>query len=450
MLLARVPGSRDIIDPWQSQSDQIRLEKKPLLGFATVGTLVAMVVILIGMLPFVEIDRVVSATGGKVIPLQPLSTFQALDSSIIKSVDVTEGQQVAAGQTLATLDPTFTRADVGQSRQQIAGLDARIIRTRAEQEKKPLIFPPTADHDALNYQALETALFNARAAEFKATTKSFDDKIKGTQATIAKIQNDMERFAEREKIAHQVEDMRSTLYKSGSNSLLNLLEASDSHLETQRNMENDKNALVEAQHQLSSLQADRDAYIQGWFSSSNSDLVTAQNLRDTAVASMEKANKHEDLVHLTAPGPSIVLKLSPLSIGSVLKQGDELMTLIPLDAPLAARINFSASDVGFVRPGNHVLIKFDAFNSMEHGVAEGTVDWISEDSFTTDDDGKPSDPYYKARVTIDKLNLVNVPKSFRLIPGMTLSGDINTGRRSAFNYVMGGLFSGVGQALREP
>lgn len=450
MRASRATTPAQFVDPWQSEVDRIRFEKQPFLAVATIGALLAMLAVLVGILPFVKVDRVVSTTAGKIVPIQPLSTFQALDTSVIRSVDVRDGEQVAKGQTLGTLDPTFTTADEKQLRSQVAGLDAEIARARAEQGKKPLVFPATTDPDALNYQALERSLFTLRAAEFKATTKSFDDKIKMTQATVAKLQNDMSRIAERDKISHQVEDMRNSLYKSGANSLLNLLEANDNRLEILRMLENDKNALAEAQHQLSGLQADRDAYVQGWFSASSTALVTAENQRDTAIASLEKANKHQDLVHLAASEPSVVLKLSPLSAGSVLKQGDTLMTLMPVRAPLAASINFSAGDVGFVRPGNHVVMKLDAFSSIEHGVAEGTLEWISEDSFTTDDDGKAVDPYYKARVSIDRLNLVNVPKSFRLIPGMTLSGDINTGTRSALNYVMGGLFSGVGQALREP
>ncbi len=450
MRASREMTSARFVDPWRSEADRLRFERRPLLAYATIGTLLAMVAVLVGILPFVQIDRVVSTTAGRIVPVQPLSTFQALDTSLIRSVDVRDGEQVAKGQTLGTLDPTFTKADESQLRSQVAGLDAEIARARAEQGRKPLVFPATADPDALNYQALERSLFTLRAAEFKATTKSFDDKLKMTQATIAKVQNDMSRVAERDKISHQVEDMRNTLYKSGANSLLNLLEANDNRLEIQRMLENDKNTLTESQHQLSALQADRDAYVQGWFSASSTALVTAENQRDSALASLEKATKHQDLVHLSAPEPSVVLKLSPLSAGSVLKQGDTLMTLMPVGAPLAASIDFSTSDIGFVRPGNHVTMKLDAFDPIEHGVAEGTLEWISEDSFTTDDDGKAIDPYYKARVSIDRLELINVPKSFRLIPGMTLSGDINTGTRSAFKYVMGGLFSGVGQALREP
>ena len=59
-----------------------------------------------------RIDRVVSSVGGKIVPVDQISVLQALDPSIIKTIDVREGDQVQAGQLLATLDSTFTAADV--------------------------------------------------------------------------------------------------------------------------------------------------------------------------------------------------------------------------------------------------------------------------------------------------------------------------------------------------
>ena len=438
------------LDLWQSESDGTPAGRSRSFGSPAIWTLVAMICVLIGVTPFVEVDRIVDSTSGKIVATEAVNRLQTLDPSIINTIDVKEGEQVAAGQLLATLDPTFAAADVGQLRQQIDGLDAQILRAKAEQANIPLVFPARLSAQNGPYVALQKQLFDQRAAQLVAQTRSFDEKIKTTLATIAKTEADQEHLEDREKISHAIEDMRDTLYKSGATSLLNVLAANDTRLETQRMLENDKNSLTELHHQLSALEADRDASIQTWYSTSSQELVDAQNLRDTAEASLEKATKHEDLVRFTAKEPSVVLTLTKLSSGSVLKDGDELMTLMPLRALVQAEIHFSAKDIGFVRPGNHVTIKVDAFSYFEHGTAEGRLDWISEGAFTTDDDGKPVSPYYKARISIQQTNFINVPQSFRLIPGMTLAADINTGRRSLFKYAAGGLFRGLGEAAREP
>jgi HlyD family secretion protein len=96
-------------------------------------------------------------------------------------------------------------------------------------------------------------------------------------------------------------------------------------------------------------------------------------------------------------------------------------------------------------------LKIDAFNSAEHGTAEGVVRWVSEGAFTTDDDGRPVDvAYYKARCSVDRTNFIEVPQNFRLIPGMTLTGDVNVGTRSVAMYLLGGMMRGIKEAMREP
>ncbi len=95
-------------------------------------------------------------------------------------------------------------------------------------------------------------------------------------------------------------------------------------------------------------------------------------------------------------------------------------------------------------------MKIDAFNAAEHGTAEGKIRWISEGAFTTDDDGKPVDAYYKARCSVDRTNFKDVPKNFRLIPGMTLQGDVNVGTRSVAMYLLGGMLRSAKEAMREP
>src|SRR5690606_27510634 len=210
------------------------------------------------------------------------------------------------------------------------------------------------------------------------------------------------------------------------------------------------NGLIEAKNTLGSITADRDAFKQQWFAQLSQDLVTTRNKLDEARATYEKAFKHQDLVRWTAAEPSVVLTMAKLSVGSVLKPGDPFITLMPIDTKLEAEIRISSRDVGFIRAGDPCVMKIDAFNAAEHGTAHGKVRWISEGTFTTDDDGKPVDAYYKARCSVDASAFKGVPSNFRLIPGMTLQGDINVGTRSVAMYLLGGMLKGMSEAMREP
>jgi len=81
----------------------------------------------------------------------------------------------------------------------------------------------------------------------------------------------------------------------------------------------------------------------------------------------------------------------------------------------------------------------------------GVVKSISEGSFTTDNNGQPTQsPYFKIRVAIKKINLYNVAHDFRLVPGDTLTGDVLVGRRTLLNYLLEGVLRTGAEAMREP
>ena len=245
--------------------------------------------------------------------------------------------------------------------------------------------------------------------------------------------------------------MRSQLLAKGAGSLLNQLASKDQNIEMQRTVENLQNSLNEAIAQVASLKANRDAFAQQWRATISQDLVTSQNTRDTALAQLDKAQKHQDLVRIVALDNSIILSLAKLSVGSVLQPSEKLITAMPVNGKIVAEVKVSTRDIGFVRVGDPTVLKVDAFGFVEHGTATGTVKWISENAFWVNEQtNQPQEPFYKVEISIDALNFVGVPENFRLVPGMTLTADIKVGRRSAGAYLMEGLIRGWSESMREP
>jgi len=448
------PESVDLetVRRFQSEVASIREAPEPYAIRMTIHVLAAAILVVVVLSMFAKVDRIVTSSSGKIIATVKSNVFQALDdNSIIKSIDVKEGDRVVKGQILARLDPTFSGADVQQLHDQIASLDAQIARAEGEQSGHEPEFSLGADASDRQYVALQRRLYAQRVANYQAQINSFDQKISQTMATIKKAEDDETRLKQRDQIAKRIDDMRAKLLEKGAGSLLNKLTSEDAQVEMTRMLENSHNSGIEARRQLDSLRADREAFVQSWSAQISQEIVTAQNSRDTAAAQLDKARKHRELVQLVAPDDAIVLTVTKLSVGSILKSGDQLITLTPLSAPVEAEVNILPRDVGFIRPGDPATIKVDSFNYTQHGLAEGSVKWISEGAFVLNDDtGQPGDPYYRVRITIDKMNFVNVPANFRLIPGMTLTGDIKVGRRTLASYVWNTLARGAGEAMREP
>jgi len=445
----REPTPDALIRVFQSETAEIREGPEPVQLRLTLHTLLGLLVALLAVAVLMRLDRVVTTSAGQIVTTDPAIVLQALDASIIKSLDVHEGERVERGQLLATLDPTFAAADVSAASLQIASLEAQISRAEAELAHRDFAPPPGTTPQAA-YLALQRAYYVQRKAQFEAQLNAYDEQIAQNKATIRKLKDDLAHYDDRVKISQEIENMRASLAASQVGSRLNLLTATDQRLEIMRTLDFDRNGLVESEHQLAAVIANRDAFTQQWAGQVSQELVTARNTLDNAQQQLAKAAKHQDLVRLEAPDDAVVLKLAKLSVGSVLKDGDPFITLAPLRSPVESEVHIPSRDIGFVRPGDSATVKLDAFSFVEHGTATGTVRWISEGAFSQDDNGTAVEPYYKARIALTQVNLKAIPDSFRLVPGMTLIADIKVGTRSVFMYMLKGVIRGLDEAMREP
>jgi len=297
-----------IVRLFQSETAEIMEAPEPFGVRSTLYVVAFFLVALFVVALLTRLDRVVTSTFGEIVTTEPTVVLQALDPSLIKTIEVNEGQHVAAGQVLATLDPTFAAADVGALKQQIASLDAQIARCEAELAGRSYDPAPDPDPAAERYVQLQRSFYLQRKAQYDNQIRSYNEQIAQVNATITKLQNNQARYTDRAQLAKEVEQMRATLAAAQIGSRLNLLAATDAKTELLRNLEYDRNSLIESQHQLQATTATRNAFAEQWLADTSKEEVTARNQRDTAAQQLEKATRHKDLVRLAAPEDSVVLK----------------------------------------------------------------------------------------------------------------------------------------------
>jgi hemolysin D len=405
-----------------------------------------------GLIP---IDRVVTAQG-KVVSREPLLVVQPLETSVVRSIDVTEGQSVHAGDVLARLDPTFAAADVGASEAQVSTLQAEVLRMQAEADGRP--FASTGPDPNLSLQA---SIFAQRQSEREFKRETYQQRINGLQASVARGEADADAYQARKAVAEQVVSVRKQLEQHQVGSMLLTLAATDNLLETTRGLANATQTAESARRDLEALKAERDAYEQNWLSEVSQKLSDQMQKLADAREKLNKARLRHQLVELRANRDATVLTRAKVSVGSVLQSGDQFITLVPTNAPLEVEANIVGRDGGFVQVGASVAIKFDTFPFSQYGLAHGTVRTISADSFTGQDDGKTRsgsvparpdsiEPFYRCRITIDKVRLHAVPPGFHIVPGMPVTADIMIGKRTVLTYLLGRILPVASEAMREP
>jgi hemolysin D len=442
----------DIVGAFESETAAVFLRTAPAHEHIIVYTLVGILFVFVVLAAVVKLDRVVTGVG-RIVPSSGEIYVSPFDTGIVKRMNVKVGDIVKKGQALAALDPTFTSADLKQLQQKLASDEAAVAREEAELAGQTYAFSGDAS------QLLQKQIYGKRQAEYKSNLANFDGQIHSTEAQVAQYRRDAEEYTKRLKLANDAENLYQPLLDKGYVSKLQVMQATDSRTEMGRLLSDAQNQMSSLSQTLAALQGQRDAYIQKWHSDTGTQLVADRNDLDVTRQLLEKAQKLSDLVSLDSPADAIVLKIGKVSAGSVAAGGgqetvtpmaDPLFTLMPLEATVEADVNVDSEDLSFIRVGDPVQIKLDAYRFMRHGTAKGIVKTISEGSFTLDDNNQPVPAYFKVRAIIKEVKLHNVPADFRLVPGMTLQGDIMVGRRTILSYLVEGAIRTGSEAMREP
>lgn len=445
----------DMIGAFESDTVAVFVRTAPAHEHVILYVLAAMVVIMVGLMATVKLDRIVTSVHGKIVTIAGPLYISPFDTGIVRKINVKMGEIVKKGQTLATLDPTFTQADLLQLQQHLGSDVAQIAREEAELAKRPYEYSPTDP-----YQSIQGVLWLKRKAQYTSDLANYDGQIRSAEAQMAQAQSDVEKFQRRLKISADAESVYQPLLEKGYVSKLQVMQATDNRTEMSRLLADAESQVTQFRESASALKAQRDSYIQQWYTATSNQLVLDRNDRDLTQDGLDKAQKLRDLTSLDAPADAVVLQIGMLSPGSVASGGgaasganlqqQPLFTLVPLDVPLEAEIWISSQDNSFIRVGDPVALKLDAYQFNLHGTAKGVIKSISEGSFTSDDNNQPMEPYFKTRVTITDVKLRNVPSDFRLLPGMTLIGDVMVGKRTILSYLVGGVVRTGSQAMREP
>ena len=425
--------------------DADALERKPLPGglTATLYLLVALVVATIVWASVFEVDQIVTARG-KLVTAQPNIVLQPLETAQISELKVQPGQIVTKGQVLAVLDPTFITADLTQAQDRLKSLDAEV--RRVEQELAGKAAAPGQGRD----EQLQAQLQGERLASYQARLLRLDETVARNKAAIVTNAQDIQSLEGRVKSLREIEAMNEQLTQQQFQSNMKLLESRERRQEIERELISARNRSIELKKQLAEAEADKASFSREWRQKSTEELVAVRRERDSVAEQVKKAERRSRLIELVAPSDAVVLEVAARSTGSIIREAEPLVTLVPLGETLQAEMQIVSADVGYVKLHDPVRIKIDAFPFQKHGLIKGQLDKLGQDAFSKDPSASQTGPYYLGRATLEHNELRNLPRNAPLIPGMTLSAEIVVGQRSVMSYVMYPIMRGLSEAAREP
>jgi len=158
-----------------------------------------------------------------------------------------------------------------------------------------------------------------------------------------------------------------------------------------------------------------------------------------------RLNDRVDRLSVTAPVGGIVQALAVNSINEVLEPGKTILRIVPIEDELIVEARITPNDIGHVHVGQSADIKVDSYDPSRFGSVSGKVKRISATTYLDENNA----PYYRAEVNLDKTWMGDNRENLKIIPGMTVLANIETGEKSILAYLLRPISRGFDNAFSE-
>ena len=148
--------------------------------------------------------------------------------------------------------------------------------------------------------------------------------------------------------------------------------------------------------------------------------------------------------HIVANIDGRIQELTYKNPGSVVKQGDGLAVLVPLDQKLIVNGRLLVKDRGYVTVGMEAKVRLANQDQLKFDTINAKVISISPDAVQSQ-----TTAWYDIELEIEKEFFTSGDTTYNLVPGIHVYVFILTGERTVLSYVTTPFHNGVGQALQE-
>lgn len=390
---------------------------------------------------------IVASAKGKVMPSDRVKIIQPAITGVTRRILVRDGQRVKAGQLLIELDTKQAAADSDRARKD--RVDAGLAIAGAEACLKAVDGQGMPRLDAIvdaspSAQEHAQVFAESQIREFRAKLESARSELDQRIAEKLTAEAEIGKLEATAPLARKEADDYRKLSVDNYVSKHDYLEKEQSALTA----EHELIAQRSHSHELAAAITKQKAEIQTVISTFRREqLDTITKAREQLQHSSQdetKANTRQDLLSLTAPVSGTVQQLAIHTLGGVVTTAQSVMEIVP-DDTLEVEATIENKDIGFVKVGQEATVKFDAFPYTEYGYVKGKVISVSNDAYQD----KKTGLAFKAVVKLSESFITVRGQGVSVTPGMQVTADIRTGKRSVATYFLSPLVENVQESMRE-
>jgi len=389
------------------------------------------VVLFIVWASLTEIDEITRGQG-EVVPSGENQMVQNLEGGIVRKIYVRIGESVEKGQKLLKIANLKTEAQRGSTNIKELELKAKMMRLEAESKGEPFHIPKDIEKTIPLFIRNERSLFLSRAQQRDAKIAALIDKRKQKEQELKEMEEKIVHLKRMVSLIDEEVKMMRPMVAQGVKSKV-------AFMQLQREQSGEQEALGSAQNAIPRIQSGiheiehtiKEAEID-FQNKAKEELneVTAEVMR--VRESFHALDDQVDRTLVRSPIKGVVQRLFVHTVGGVIKPGEDLVEIVPTDDVLWLEVKIKPSDIAFIYPGQKAIVKISAYDFAIYGSLEGEVVHIAAD--TTKDDKR--NVFYIIHIKTKKNYLGSESSPLKIIPGMTASVDIMTGKKTVMDYIL--------------
>lgn len=382
---------------------------------------------------------------GRIIPSQRVQEIQNLEGGILSEIFVNEGQVVEKGDVLCRLRNEQAASFYRDAFAKALEHQAAIARLIAVVESMPPVFDDELREKAPQLVDDQMRIYKASQQQFDIEVSLLRDQYTQKRQEIGEMRSRLKQLRSSLEVAKKKRDIAKPLVAKQIHSELDYLALEQKVLELSGDVEalrlgipRVETAAKEAHGRIEQRKAEFRSLALEEINERRQELIS---IRETMAAGSDRVTRTD----VRSPVRGIVKSIYINTLGGVVQPGESIMEVVPLDDTLLVEAEIKPADIAFLHPGQKAQVKITAYDFSIYGGLEGTVEHISADTITNQND----ESFYLVKVRTTKNAMEYQGERLPIIPGMTAQVDVLTGKKSVLDYLLKPILKAKQNALRE-
>lgn len=360
---------------------------------------------------FSKVDETVQSTG-KIEPKETTIDVKVPIGGVIKKILVKEGELVKKEQILLKLDTTAAKSKLEALDRVKSQINADSLLSKIQ----------------LGESVNISNLTSNQKIKLSSLKSEYESRINASISAVEQIKFQKDSILEKFKSQKDVLQIREEI-------LLQLKEVTEIGGLSKVKYAKEKQEVIQLRGQVLVSEAElnrvaaqlseAESRLLNTIAASKIDFTTKIEENNKQVAQLQNqisdAKLTLDYQEIRSPLDGLIFDLQPAAPGFVVNSNSPILKIVPID-DLVARIFISNRDIAFIKKGQIVKIRLDAYPYNEFGELEGEIESIGSDVL------EPDEKYqffrFPVTVKLKKAFLSHQGKELPLITGMSLSANI--------------------------